>query len=353
MKLNRTCSRYASPQLQRLYRKARAINWAKSCVWGIVFGLGVSFGYLTQRALFGNSHIWLAGICFILGLVIFTPIAYAVRFRQDSREIASEIDALGLDERVITMTQFAEINSPMARRQRANTENILQTVKSSHLKVRPFTLLNAFLICALLICNIGSLVLAFALPEPLIRRPKVMPNRYTLQYTVYGEQGGKILGFTAQKVEEGETAGAVQAIADEDWIFVGWSDGVETAYREDKEIKKDFCVSAIFMPIAEDNDTDDEEMPDYDPDKTGDGGGERIPWHTPSDKDRPDGNKGDEGDGSSGSSTNPSSQVIDGATFIGDIYGSSVSGAADAASNAGLNGSQADMVGDYFGGIAK
>lgn len=352
MKLNKT-QKHISPQLRRLCGKVRAISWAKSCVWGTVFGLGISSGYLTQCVLFGNTHIWLAGICFLAGLAVFTPLAYVVRFRQDSRELASEIDALGLDERVITMTQFADIDSPMIRRQRADAENILQKVKSGHLKVRPFTTLNVFLICALLVCNVGCCVLACAMPEPLIRRPQATVSKYTVQYTVFGEQGGRILGFTAQKVGEGETAGAVQAVADANWIFVGWSDGVETAYREDKEVKKDFCVSAIFVPIAEDDDADDEEMPDYDPDKSGEGGGDQAPWQTPSDRVRPNGNKGDEGDGSSGSPTNPSSQVIDGATFIGDIYGSSVSGAAEAASNAGLNGSQADMVGDYFGGIAK
>lgn len=352
MKLNNT-QKHISPQVKRLCRKARAINWAKSCVWGTVFGLEVSFGYLTQCVLFGSAHIWLAGICFLFGLAVFTPLAYAVRFRQDSRELASEIDALGLDERVITMTQFADIDSPMIRRQRADTESVLQKVKSSHLKARPFTTLNVFLICALLVCNVGSLVLACAIPEPLIHRPKATANKYTVEYAVYGEQGGKILGLTAQEVGEGETAGAVQAVADINWIFVGWSDGVETAYREDKEVKKDFCASAIFMPIAEDDDADDEEMPNYDPDKSGEGGGERIPWQIPSGEDRPNGNKGEDGDGSSGNPTNPSSQVIDGATFIGDIYGSSVSEAAEAASNAGLNGSRADMVGDYFSGIAK
>ena len=59
-------------------------------------------------------------------------------------------------------------------------------------------------------------------------------------------------------------------------------------------------------------------------------------------------------EGGAGGATNPSNQVIDGATFFGSEYGNSLSNAQDAVnSGTNLSGDQSGVIGDYFGNIAK
>jgi len=48
-------------------------------------------------------------------------------------------------------------------------------------------------------------------------------NQYTLTYTA-GENGS-ILGEASQRVDHGFDATAVEAVPDEGYRFIGWSDG--------------------------------------------------------------------------------------------------------------------------------
>lgn len=67
---------------------------------------------------------------------------------------------------------------------------------------------------------------------------------FTVEY-VAGE-GGYIDGETEQVVESGKDCTAVTAVSSEGYIFTGWSDGVETAERQDGEISEDLTVTALF-----------------------------------------------------------------------------------------------------------
>lgn len=67
---------------------------------------------------------------------------------------------------------------------------------------------------------------------------------YTLNY-VAGD-GGKIVGGSVQYVAEGHNGTAVTAVANRYCEFVGWSDGVQTAERQDRAVNSDITVTAIF-----------------------------------------------------------------------------------------------------------
>lgn len=70
------------------------------------------------------------------------------------------------------------------------------------------------------------------------------PTFYTLKYTA-GE-GGIIDGEAEQTVERRRNGNAVTAVPNDGYEFVKWSDGVETAARQDKNVKKDLTVTAEF-----------------------------------------------------------------------------------------------------------
>lgn len=75
------------------------------------------------------------------------------------------------------------------------------------------------------------------------------PQTYTLTYTA--ESGGSIQGDTCQTVESGADASTVTAVPNDGFEFAGWSDGVETPKRTDKNVTADITVKAAFRKKAE------------------------------------------------------------------------------------------------------
>lgn len=59
-------------------------------------------------------------------------------------------------------------------------------------------------------------------------------------------EGGQVVGEAEQTVRYGENASAVTAVPDEGWEFVGWSDGVQTAQRQDSRVLREISATATF-----------------------------------------------------------------------------------------------------------
>jgi hypothetical protein len=69
-------------------------------------------------------------------------------------------------------------------------------------------------------------------------------SRFALTYTA--EENGTIQGLWQQAVEKGGSGTQVTAVAGKGYRFAGWSDGVTTAQRTDKNIQEALTVSAKF-----------------------------------------------------------------------------------------------------------
>ena len=110
---------------------------------------------------------------------------------------------------------------------------------------------------------------------------------------------------------------------------------------------KNTSLIALFSPLSEDKD-DDDEMPDdrdsSDKPNQLDKDGPYLPS-----QDDPNGPDGDGEDGEGGRHFNASNMVIDGGTYAGDLIGSALGDAANASS--GISGSAAGIISDYFSGI--
>jgi uncharacterized repeat protein (TIGR02543 family) len=76
-----------------------------------------------------------------------------------------------------------------------------------------------------------------------------LPITETVRVAYVASSGGSIIGSKMQYVSFGGDAETVTAVADEGYIFVGWSDGATTAERTDKSITLPQTVRAIFQPI--------------------------------------------------------------------------------------------------------
>lgn len=331
-------------------------GWIKSILSGLSVGFGAEIICSLVFWALGIKLFWISIIVFAAVAVISAPLFYFCRFRRSTREIASRVDMLGLEERILTMTQFADDDSFMARYQREDAMRALEKINSSMLKIAVSVPLIA--VCAVtLVVGAGATAVSAVSDRSLIdlinEANKPEPILHTVRYGVKDDIGGKVFGRCDQSVENGASADAVQAVADENYIFVGWTDGCEDAFRTDEAVEKDIKAYAVFVLIEED-DEDDENM---NPDESENGDGpsdisQEGPVVPGAESPGPSGDGA--GEGESGGASNPNNQVIDGATFIGDVYGNSLSGAQSAASsNTGLGGNQSGMIGDYFSNIAK
>jgi uncharacterized repeat protein (TIGR02543 family) len=73
--------------------------------------------------------------------------------------------------------------------------------------------------------------------------------QYKITYAA--ETGGTISGTTPQWVVSGGDGGAVTAVADANYAFVGWSDGMSGATRSETNVTADFEVTAEFVSLPE------------------------------------------------------------------------------------------------------
>ena len=71
---------------------------------------------------------------------------------------------------------------------------------------------------------------------------------YTVRYESVEE--GKILGEQEQTVKKGEDSVMVKAIANEGYVFVGWSDGLLSKSRQEKAVSADITVCPVFMKVG-------------------------------------------------------------------------------------------------------
>lgn len=332
-------------------------GWIKSALCGATVGFGLNMLYMLVSLVFGNKIFWVGAILFLLGAAT-TPLFYHLRFKSTVRQVAARVDTLGLEERVLTMTQLEGDDSYMARRQREDALGALRTVNASLIKLA--VSIPLVVLCVTIGVLSATATTANALVDDslikVIEEGTAKPaESYVLSYTVQGGLGGKIYGEVMQTVKAGTTSSPVQAIADEGYIFAGWTDGCEDAYRVDVDVEDDIMVGAIFLTFDEDDlpmDADPLPSDSDSDDSDGRPGNSPKPGDTLDDRGNPS-DDGSDGGGAGGSSA-PSNQIIDGQTFYGDEYGNSLSDAQDAVnSSTDLSGEQSDTISDYFNNIAK
>lgn len=328
------------------------LSWLFDFKWGLFVALG-AFTLLT------------AGSALLL---------YRFRFRPSEREIARRVDALGLEERMITMAQLEGDESYIAAMQREDTLRALEKADHMMLKI----VLSASLVIAVAavgLAGVGAttvdaLYYAGVIPSGIgLAQEGVVPQQFTLTYTVSDGEG--VIYFVtdgvfseakeSETVEEGGQGSMIYAYASPDWVFVDWSDGYALPYRQFTDVHEDVSVSARFEPIDDEGADEPEEPPQGG--GSGEDGGEGDPSDTgePSEGNQgesdqqPSGDPGDgQGDGAGGGRDDANNQIIDGQTFYPDEFEGAREDAMDrVGSDGGLSDGEKDLITDYLGSIEK
>ena len=222
------------------YRKRLSKEaWLKSIVWGAVFAFGANAVAALATWCLGVKSLKLV-LCVSLGVFVAvwaasSALLYFLKFRPTFKDVARRVDGLGLEERVITMTEYEKKEDFFAKKQRQDAAAKLKSVKSGSLKI--VVSAASIIVACVMLLTAGAATTASALSAkgiirdlPGIVEPIFNPEVfYTIIYEVEG--AGEIEGNADQLVLKGGDAEPVLAVAEEGWAFLCWSDGSEEPYR--------------------------------------------------------------------------------------------------------------------------
>lgn len=332
-------------------------GWLKAALCGSSVGFGADILCALAFWVFGIKLFWICILVFAAVTAIATPLFYFCRFKNSRRQVASRVDMLGLEERILTMTQFENDDSYMARRQREDAMNALKSVNASFVKIA----VSASMVvacCVTMVLGVGATTASAVSDKSLLdllrekqEEREALANTFHLTYGVKDDVGGRVDGELEQTVKGGEAGKTVQAVAEDGYVFIGWTDGYEDATRTDADVQKDVTVNAVFVEIEsnEEDDITDEEQGEGEPGKSNSNSPQQ-----PGDPSDSSGDGDGEGDGAGAGTDAASNQVIDGSTYYGDEYSGSLSDAQDSMnSDSNLSGDEKGVIGDYFHNIQK
>lgn len=362
------------PQEMLQKYRARLVRegWIQSILCGLIVGFVLNIICSAAFMIFGVKYFWISILLFVVAAAAATPLFYFKKFNPTKKQVAARVDGLGLEERILTMTQLEGDDSYIAQRQREDAMAALKTVNDSLIKVAiSIPLIVAMAVTCLL--GIGATTASALMYEnggvigvveennanKANENETYFEVRYGVAfydfstYRLVSDEGGMIDGDFFQVVANGASADPVMAIAEDGYVFAGWDDGYEEPYRQDMDIRENMVFVAMFVEM-QDGDGDGEgegegsgEGDDIAPGEMGEG-------ESNSNSNNGNNNSGDgDGEGASGA-TVPGNQVIDGNTYYGNEYGNSYSDAKDAMnSDSNLSDGDKGIIGDYFNNIAN
>lgn len=239
---------------KRFNRKITAESILKSVGVACIIGFTTMFVVALVSWLTGFDYGLVLSL--VLGLAAIgaaAPLFYIKKFRPTAMKIAAKVDALGLEERLITMTELENDESYIAKRQREDALQKLAYVKEKsvkmHFSARGIAAVAVAVVFGISMTTVSGLAAAGLIPSfDDIIDPVDAETLYAVDYEVEGE--GIIEGDANQLVLAGDDTTIVIAVADDGWIFVGWDDGYEDPVRYDADIQEDMLFIAIFQQLG-------------------------------------------------------------------------------------------------------
>ncbi len=233
----------------------------KSVLCGVTAGFAAVFVISVVSWFTAYNGLWLS-VGLGLGIsAIVSVICYFVKFRPTAKDIARRVDALGLEERTITMLELENDPSYIAMRQRDDAREHIASANSAAItfSVATWLIVTVVVTTVLSVAVFIASELAFYGIIPPLNEIINPPEEKYFEVTYEVDEGGEIYGETAQLVSPGDDAESVIARPLEGWVFVSWDDGNTNPYRQELAVNDDLIISAIFEQI--DNEGDDPENP--------------------------------------------------------------------------------------------
>lgn len=281
----------------KYYKRLSRQSWVKSFICGLIVGCVAMLVTAFGLWLAGSKMFYLAFVSLAVGTAT-TPLFYKFVFKPTTKAVANKIDELGLEERMITMTELEGDESYIACRQREDAVKSLNSVSEGLLKLVVSVPMVIVLSISILLGGGMTAVAALSGAGVIDSGKDVIDDikdeqvtRYTVEYDVEGD--GVVEGEIVQSVEKGKNGTMVNAVALDGYAFYMWSDGLEDPVRSELKVNEDMKITAIFIELPESEDGDEE----------GDDGENQGDSEEPSDPKEKDGKDGKGGSQDGGNGT--------------------------------------------------
>jgi len=326
----------------------------KSALCGLAVGFGANFLASLVFWLIGFDVFWVA-IALLFGVaLIAAPIFYVKRFRPTDINNARRLDRLGLEERLITMVEYGQQDSEIARIQREDAKLALGKIDKDQLKMRISKSIVAAVVSLAILGTGMTTVNALSEFGVLPGGDEIIDSFVEEQTTVYVtityeiEDGGMIEGDEEQVIVLGTDGSTVTAVADEGYMFKEWSDGYTNPTRTDVSVTESVIYVAIFTEVS------DEEGEEGDGDGEGEGD---EPGDAPSDQqENGSGSSSSNGEPNPGATlgggeSKPNNQIVDGETFYREVleYYQDLADGQMSSEDSGLSDAEIDLIKKYLG----
>ena len=311
---------------------------------------GLTVGFITLAVL--GALFWFMGWkSYWIGFIVWGGVSavaivgfYKWKFQPTTKAIARRVDELGLEERIVTMIELENDTSYIAMRQREDALKALSTVQASFIKlVVSLPVIIGVSVSAFFgvgMATVSALGATGVLPSGLELIENSMIDTTVYEYKVVyviQEGEGEIQGELEQTVRKGESGTPVVAVAKEDYVFIGWSDGSQNPYRLETNVLYNVTIKAVFLPLEEVLDGEEDAKKDQEPNgqPNPDAPKEEIPVPMPN----------------ASTKYEEFNQVYDGNTFYGDVYEDDAAASREELSEGEYTDKQKEMAGGYLDGI--
>lgn len=245
--------------LESYFKRLRRESVLKAFISGGSVALFCMFAAALVAWFTPINGVWLALGVFAGVLALAVPLFYFKKYRPQLKNVARRLDELGLDEKILTMTELEGDDSIIAVYQRNSAIEALRTIKSSTLKFAVSGVSIAALIVSFVfgttmttvnaLSNSGTIPGGIEIVKPVPEQEKYCIVKYEIVYIdQYGyilqnEFGVEIVGNDEQVVMIGSDAEAVDLSVEADplpdkdqeyvWAFYGWYGVIDTLETSD------------------------------------------------------------------------------------------------------------------------
>lgn len=372
--------------MKQYYQRLAKEGWLNAFFAALIVGFFVML--LTAFAFWfiAFKYSWIAFIVLAVVTAACTPLFFFTKFKPSKKQIAQRVDELGLEERLLTMTELENDDSYIARKQREDAQAALANIQAKWLKiVASIPLIVGASV--MMVCSVAMTTVAIASANGYISSGQeiieeaTQPEPITYAVEFLEDGGGIIEGEILQIIEEGGTIESVIAVPDEGWYIEEWRWEIggeeftltetDVFFVEDLFVETDIVITAVFAEAGDgsggggggEGEGEDGESQEADSD-------EGEPEGEPSEGEPEEGEEGKEGESDpegendpdsdnagagQGGTSHESDQIKDGKTdYGGTVYDEAVNDAQDElGSNDEIPEDWKDIISDYYENIKK